>query len=32
MEKRYVYAVRIFLKDGYLNMAELALGDGGRLL
>lgn len=30
MEKRYVYAVRIFLKDGYLNMAELALGDGGR--
>ncbi len=30
MEKRYVYAVRIFLKDGYKHMAELALGDGGR--
>ena len=28
--KRYVYAVRIFNKDGYKPMAELAFGDGGR--
>lgn len=25
-----VYAVRIFLKDGYQPMADLALGQGGR--
>lgn len=29
-ERRYVYGIRIFLKDGYLHMAELAFGDGGR--
>ena len=29
--KRFVYAVRIFNKDGYKPMAELAFGDGGRL-
>lgn len=28
--KRYVYAVRLFLKDGYQPMAELAFGEGGR--
>lgn len=27
---RYVYAMRIFLQDGYRPMAELAFGDGGR--
>ena len=26
----YVYAVRIFLENGYQPMAELAFGDGGR--
>ena len=26
----YIYAVRIYLKDGYQPMAELAFGDGGR--
>ena len=30
MDKRYVYAIRIFLKDGHKPMAELAFGDGGR--
>ena len=30
MYKRYVYAVRIWLKDGYKPMADLAFGDGGR--
>ena len=30
MNKRYVYAVRIWLKDGYKPMADLAFGDGGR--
>lgn len=30
MYKRYVYAVRIYLKDGYKPMADLAFGDGGR--
>lgn len=29
-QKPYVYGVRIFLKDGHIPMAELALGDGGR--
>ncbi len=28
--KRYVYAIRIFNKDGYQPTAELAFGDGGR--
>lgn len=28
--KRYVYAVRIFNKDGYKPMAELAFGEGGK--
>jgi hypothetical protein len=28
--KRYVYAVRLFLKDGHQPMAELAFGEGGR--
>lgn len=27
--KRFVYAVRIFLEYGYKPMAELAFGDGG---
>lgn len=27
---RYVYAIHIFLKDGYKPMATLAFGDGGR--
>ena len=26
----YVYAVRLFLEDGYKPMAELAFGEGGR--
>lgn len=28
--RRYVYGMRIYLKDGYKPMADLALGDGGR--
>ena len=28
--KRFVYAMRIWLKDGYKPMADLAFGDGGR--
>lgn len=28
--KRYVYGVRLWLKDGHQPMADLALGDGGR--
>lgn len=28
--KRLVYAMRIWLKDGYKPMADLAFGDGGR--
>lgn len=27
---RYVYGIRLFLKDGHIPMAELALGEGGR--
>lgn len=30
MNKKYVYGVRIFLRDGYQPMAELMFGDGGR--
>lgn len=26
----FAYAVRIYLKDGYEVMADIALGDGGR--
>lgn len=29
--KRFVYAMRIWLKDGYKPMADLAFGEGGRL-
>ena len=28
--KRFVYAIRIFNKDGYKPMAELAFGEGGK--
>lgn len=28
--KRYVYGIRIFNKDGYKPIAELAFGDGGK--
>lgn len=28
--RRYVYGIRIYLKDGYRPMADLAFGDGGR--
>jgi len=28
--RRYVYGIRIYLKDGYKPMADLAFGDGGR--
>lgn len=28
--RRYVYGVRIFYENGYIPMAELAFGDGGR--
>ena len=28
--KPYVYGMRIYLKDGYKPMADLALGDGGK--
>ena len=28
--KPYVYAVRLYLEDGYKPMAELAFGEGGR--
>ena len=30
MEKRYVYAIRIYLENGYKPMAEIAFGNGGR--
>ena len=31
MEKRrHVYAIRIYLENGYQPMAEIAFGDGGR--
>ena len=29
--RRFVYAMRIWLKDGYKPMADLAFGEGGRL-
>ena len=30
MNKRYVYAIKIYLKNGYQPMADLAFGEGGR--
>ena len=30
MERRFVYAVKIYEENGYKPMAELAFGDGGR--
>lgn len=29
-QKPYIYAVRLFLKDRHIPMAELAFGEGGR--